>query len=55
MACEGGAGGGEAFFAIGSAWGFVVEHPDAITIAAAMEAASSGRAVPIGFIVTRAT
>ncbi|MBW2405199.1 MAG: hypothetical protein JRF42_15695 [Deltaproteobacteria bacterium] len=53
MACEGGAG--EVFFAIGSARGFVVEHPDTTSIAAAMEAARSGRAVPVGFIVTPAT
>jgi hypothetical protein len=55
VACDGGPGAGEVFLAVGSAWGFVVEHPDTTTIAAAMEVARSRRAVPIGFIVTRAT
>ncbi len=55
VACDGGPGAGEVFFAARSAWGFVVAHPDTTTIATAMEAARSRRVVPIGLIVTRAT
>ena len=55
FACDGGAGADEAFFADGSAPGFVVAHPAAPIVATAKSEARSACAVLIGVIVTRAT
>jgi hypothetical protein len=40
---------------VGSAWGFGVAHPGTMIIAAAIDAARTKRAVPVDFIVRRAT